>query len=255
MKVQSWCVMAIVLVIFIGGNVWAQSKADMENLKMVYIEDYPPLSWEENGVVTGISIDVLTEALQNRMGIQVTHNVYPWKRAQVMVETGEADGFITLPTDQRRAYTNVCEETVFSADFTLFVNPANPRIEGLQQVRTIADLQEFKVGHIIGSGWAEQAFKGMDVDWAATSESNMRKLAAGRIDAFVINSFVGNWLIKTLELKGKVIEVPEAILRPVPYHLMINTHSRYADILPTFDTTIKEMKADGSLETIFAKYR
>jgi polar amino acid transport system substrate-binding protein len=75
-------------------------------MKLNYFR-YPPLSWEVNGKVRGILVDVLNEALQNRMGIKVTHHEFPWKRAQLMVRYGNADRFTTAPTPERREYTDV----------------------------------------------------------------------------------------------------------------------------------------------------
>ncbi len=239
---------------FIVGASFAQSGSS-DVLRMVYIENYPPLSWKKDKVVTGISIDVLTEALQNRMGIKVSHMVYPWKRAQSMVKKGKAEGLITLPTDARRAYAKVCKETVFSANFTLFANTNNSRINQLKKIRRIDELKEFKIGHILGSGWAEKNLIDLNVQWVSNVESNLRKIAKGRIDATIYNTFVGNWTIKKLGLKNQVMEIPEAALRLIPYHLMINKNSKFVEILPKFDKTIKEMKNDGTLDRIFTKYK
>lgn len=44
-----------------------------EPMKIVYFQDYPPFSWSQNNQMQGILIDVLDEALKNRMDIELSH--------------------------------------------------------------------------------------------------------------------------------------------------------------------------------------
>ncbi|MCP4023872.1 MAG: transporter substrate-binding domain-containing protein, partial [Desulfobacteraceae bacterium] len=81
-------------------------------IKIVYFENFAPFSWKENNQMHGILIDVLTEAIQERIKIGLLHEGYPWARAQSMVRTGKADAFVTVPTPERRAYTEISSEPV-----------------------------------------------------------------------------------------------------------------------------------------------
>jgi polar amino acid transport system substrate-binding protein len=62
--------------------------------KLVYFNNFAQFSWETNEKMQGILIDVLTEAIQNRMGIAVSHKGYPWKRAQLLAKNNHADAFV-----------------------------------------------------------------------------------------------------------------------------------------------------------------
>jgi len=42
-------------------------------MKIVYANNIPPFFWESGGQMHGILTDVLTESIQTRMGIPVTH--------------------------------------------------------------------------------------------------------------------------------------------------------------------------------------
>ena len=100
--------------------------------------------------MNGILIDVLTEAIQTQMGIQVSHEGYPWARAQMMVKLNKADAFVTVPTPERSSYTEISTEPVILATFTLFVSKKNKQIKALQTVKTLSDLTNFNLVHYIG---------------------------------------------------------------------------------------------------------
>jgi len=66
-------------IIFLSYTVPAFAQGTM---KIVYANNIPPFFWESGGQMHGILTDVLTESIQTRMGIPVTHRGYPWARAQ-----------------------------------------------------------------------------------------------------------------------------------------------------------------------------
>lgn len=63
------------------------------NMKVVYFDNFAPYSWvdKQNKQVRGLMIDILNEAIQSRMGINLSHEGYPWKRAQSLVKSGKAE--------------------------------------------------------------------------------------------------------------------------------------------------------------------
>ena len=133
-------------IIFLSYTVPAFAQGTM---KIVYANNIPPFFWESDGQMHGILTDVLTESIQTRMGIPVTHRGYPWARAQKMVKDGDADAFATVPTPERRTYAEVSGEPVVVATFTLFVKAGSPKTEDLKNVRKTSDLKGFKIGHYL----------------------------------------------------------------------------------------------------------
>lgn len=81
-------------------------------MHFVYYDNYKPRSWLSDGKMRGILIDIINEAAHKRSGIDIIQEGFPWKRAQLMVQNGMADAFITLPTPERSAYTLVSRESV-----------------------------------------------------------------------------------------------------------------------------------------------
>ncbi len=227
-----------------------------DQLKVVYFHDFKPFSWKDkNGKVQGILIDVLNESLHNRIGIDITHNGYPWARAQLYVKNGEADAFVTVPTPERRTYTIISAEAAISRKATIFTNKGNPAINGLKAVKTVSDLKDFKQIQYIGNGWAKKTFKGVDVRWVPTLTDVLHRLTTGNYDYFASASKVVNYNIRELGYQDKLIEIPDVVLSTAAFHLCIRKHSSYIKLIPKFDKTIREMRRDGTLEKIYSKYK
>ncbi len=223
-----------------------------EPMKLNYLR-YPPLSWEQDGEMRGIMVDILNEALHARMGITLQHTEFPWARAQQLVADGLADGFTTVPTPERREYTDISREPVVVVNITMFTWKGFPDLAALNKVKTIEDLNGFKLVDYLGSGWAKQNLKGLDVHWVPGFDTALEMLARGRRDVFVQNSLVTHYSLRRLGLDDRVIEVPNA-LSTVTFNLCIGKQSPYASVLPAFDDTLKAMQMDGTMDAIYARY-
>ena len=70
-------------------------------MRLVFANELVPLSFEKDGRITGILVDIAREVFVTRLGQKVALEIYPWERAQHMVEAGSADGFITIITLNR----------------------------------------------------------------------------------------------------------------------------------------------------------
>lgn len=223
-------------------------------MKIVYFNNYPPFSWMENGKMKGIFIDALTEAIQVQMGINVSHEGYPWARAQLMVKTNKADAFVTVPTDERRRYTKISDEPIITATFTLFAPKESKQIKELENVKTLSDLKGIRLINYLGSGWGKANLKDMHVTWKPTLNKVLFLLSKNRYEAFVDTSQVVRFNIKKLGYQDQIIEIP-TILDTTSFNLCIGKKSPYAKIIPRFNETVKRMKIDGKLKKISDKYK
>jgi len=226
-----------------------------ETMKIVYFYDFKPFSWEsEDGKMNGILIDIMNEALIKRMKIDVSHSGYPWARAQKLVKFEKADAFITVPTALRREYTKISSEPVIVSKFSIFTHKDNPRIKSLNEVKSLKELQKFSLIHYLGSGWAKDNLKGMDVFWESNMKKALRHLSLGRYDVFIDVSQVISYNIKELGYKDTIVEIPN-VLDSKPFNLCIGKNSQFVKILPEFEKTIKQMREDGTLKKIYEKYK
>ena len=81
-------------------------------MTFAFFHTYPPYSWEKDGKLQGILIDIATEIIENRLGVTAEYHGYPWERAQINVRDGNNDAFITTPIPSRKLYAGFIEENV-----------------------------------------------------------------------------------------------------------------------------------------------
>ena len=55
----------------------------------------------------GLFYDIISEALEKRMGISVTWTAYPWKRCQENLKAGIDDAILTVPTARTQVPTRL----------------------------------------------------------------------------------------------------------------------------------------------------
>ncbi len=241
-------VFLLLLMCLAGAAVHAQ-----QPLKLVYFNDFAPFSWQGQKKMQGIYVDILHEALSNRMGLNVTHQGYPWARAQSLVKGGKADGFITVATEQRRVYTQVSEK-VTQQHISLFVRASHTNIDKMKKIKSIAQLKGYTLVDYVGNGWGANAFKDLDVHWLARFDQIFPYMMKDRGDAHVASSSMAHYNLKKMELKGKIIELPNP-MGVIYTHLCLSKKSSYVGVLDEFNKVVKGMKKDGSFDAIFEKYK
>jgi len=226
-----------------------------ETLRMVYFDNFPPYSWIENGQIRGILPDVAREVLERKLGVATTHEGMPWARAQEMVKIGKADGFISVPTDQRRSYAQISTESVIVLGNSLFVPAASQNLEALRAVKSLDDLKSFALLDYIGDGWGKEMLAGMQVHYAPSLDQVLRMLAMNRGDGFLQVDLVVLHAIKKLGLGDKIVEIQIPAIPAAPFHLCLGNQSGFRGLLPAFDAALKAMKTDGTLEGIIKNYK
>lgn len=225
-----------------------------EPLTMAYFHDYPPFSWEENGdPIKGILIDILNEALANRMGLNVVHRGYPWARAQQLVRSGKADGLCTVVTPERLEYAASSQEPVIKVAMRAYAASDHPDLATLREVEAVEDLRAFQLASYIGNGWAEQNLSNLNVTWTRTLEQTMRMVALQRVDLSVDPEPVFQFFKRKLGYS----EALRAVGGPLgleEFCLMLGKNSSYRPQMGQFDDVIKDMRLDGTIKTIQDAY-
>ncbi len=220
--------------------------------KLVFAE-YKPYSWvDDRGEVVGIEIDILKEAIHNRMMVPVSFQVLPWARAQILVKQGEADAFVAFPSEQRKLYTKVSKETVTTWGVSIFAPIQGRYVKELSKIHEIAGLKPYALGSMIGNGWAKKNLAGMNVAWVPKMEQLIKLVAFGRVEALPDSPIVVKFYMRELGLEDEIIELNNLVSTTL--HLCIGVKSKYLDMLPQFDETLREMTKDGTLEKILSKY-
>lgn len=223
-----------------------------EKLRVVYFEAYPPYSEGRGGTVHGLFVDVLSEVLA-RLQIKATHTGLPWARAQSLVESGEAEAMVTLATPERLKYTHAGNEAVNIAETRFYAGAHHPRLDKLKAITSIEAAKPFIIGSYIGSGWVAIHMPTHHVEMTPTFEQTLMKLAASRVDLVAGVSDQTRSRIIELGLEKDIVELP-TVIDTWQYKLLVRKTSSFTAILPQVDATLKAMRADGSLEKIYARY-
>lgn len=201
----------------------------------------------------GILIDIMEEALHERLQIPITQTGYPWARAQMQVQAKRADGFVTVPTKERLSYTKAGTESVISLKNNLYTYAGHPQTDKLSQIKSPQELRDYKIADYIGNGWAKETFKNIDVLWLPNQDQVFGMLNQKRIDAVSSDQHTAIRYLKELRIQKNIIELP-VTFKQSDFHLCIRKDSPYVNIIPQFDQTIKQMKQDGTLQKILDRY-
>ncbi len=224
-------------------------------------EDYKPYIYKDNDQkCRGIFYDLMTEIFR-RIDVPLNCKLYPWKRTQVLVHNGLADGMVTVATS-KRLETMVATEPLVTSGEKIFARKDNPRIKQIERIRSIDGMKNFKVVEVVGAGWAEEHFKNLpNVIWVAKLSSALNMLANGRVDIYVMNEFSGVEAIRSMrntpspfqENFKKIIVAPHTLAK-ISYSLLINKDSQWSMLVPRINATLKRIKEDGTYDRIMKRY-
>lgn len=229
-----------------------------EKMLFVYFNDYPPFGWEENQKMRGIYIDIVNEVFENRLGISVQHKGYPWKRAQLMVKLGSADGFCTVVTPERLTFSKPTQESIIDVNFKIFAYINSPKREQLETIDSIAGLKGFKLVDYMGSGWAEENLvkAGLDIYWLAQNEQIWKLLINGRADATVKNEWTTRYALKKAGYHDQILEFSHPMnAEPTSFHIFIGNNSLFLSYRKQVDEELADMKKHGVLQRIYDQYK
>jgi polar amino acid transport system substrate-binding protein len=252
----TWSRIAILLaVLALGGHLpgMVAHSAARQPLRLVFADELAPISFVEDGKLTGIAVDVAIEVFRRRLGRAITVSAYPWERAQHMVEDGEADGFITIATPAREAYVTCGRATVLRAPVHPIVRRDHPRMAELRGAKSLEDLKQFEIASYRGNGWAKQHLEGYNVYYAADFAAHIRGLAQGRADLGIVSTAAGPYYVSKLGLGGQLEMLP-LVLDTLEYVLCLGGKSPSVSDLADFERVLDVLRADGGLGAIFGHY-
>lgn len=219
---------------------------------------FPPFHWvNEKGELTGFFHEILTEALERRMGLKVVWTEYPWPRCQENVRNGLEDAVVTVPTAERAVYTLTHAHPFYQKPLNIFTYSGHPRMRELKGIQSLADLKRggFSVITYSSNGWHKEYVESLGIKTHKTPTLvNVWKMLAGQRGDVVIEWPPGAWpYIADAGVSDKIVDTTVTI-SSMPFHLLIRKTYSPLDILSKFDQTITEMREEGVLTEILSKY-
>ena len=87
---------------------------------------YPPYSYEDNGKITGMAIDIVAEALESQ-GYKIAVELLPWSRVLTSAKRGKIDGVIMIfKNKERQAYYIYSQEVLLPEIISFFKHADSP---------------------------------------------------------------------------------------------------------------------------------
>jgi len=194
----------------------------------------------------GIFIEV-TKEIAKRSGLDIEIKIFPTKRTVMNFHENKVDGFFPALDIMINKDISPSEEMYFKEDFVFFK-------EGSSPVSTIEGLSGKKVGITMGYPYAKKITdaQGFKIEIAPKDEINLKKLAAGRIDAFVVEEKSGLQALKQSGVSGITYEAGKPISRQKVYYAF-QPDAKGKELAAKFSQALSSMKKDGTFGKIMSK--
>jgi polar amino acid transport system substrate-binding protein len=129
---------------------------------------------------TGMAVDALA-VVTRPLGWQIRYRTVPWARAQVMVESGDADAFCTVPTEARQRYAVFSREPLITLDgAVIHFRADNPQAASLRAVSSLDDLRRYSIALPLGDAWPAQLFAGWPNTRTVPGDNDMFNVVLAR---------------------------------------------------------------------------
>ncbi|WP_198782775.1 substrate-binding periplasmic protein [Shewanella putrefaciens] len=208
---------------------------------------------QANGEFTGLGVDILNRFAQQQK-VTIHYQMTPWRRAQSMVERGQADILIGPYFNQARQHLLSFSAKAFYRDEIVFyarntsVIPWNGDYESLKGLR---------IGKMLGWSYGElfnEKTQSLAINEFVDIKSGIERLSRGDLDLLATN-------VRNTEATLANIKIPQAI---GPIFPLIDTQdgfmafpkqAQFAPLKQQFDLFFEDMLQSGELANLSKIHR
>lgn len=215
--------------------------------------DFPPYSYSEGQVIKGIEVDIVKKIFDNQ-GIKYNIELVPFPRALNSVEAGERDFIFNFYKNPDRLKIFDYSDPILENPLVLFVK----KDKNIVFTGKIDELKNYNIGTMLGYTYSPEFDKArkektLKTEEVSGHEPNFQKLAAGRIDIYIVERSVGLYIIKKLGLQKefKYLNVP---LKVQQGYMGISKKNPKKALLVKINAGLQALKASGEYQKIFDKY-
>lgn len=213
--------------------------------------EYAPFTGEalpNGGVVNGL-ISRVAEAA----GVEIAYEYMPWKRALEVARNGQVQA--SSYWGERPDQSGLAMVGPFTLDRNvLFYRKGEPAPE----FSDISDLKGVVIGVTHGYSytpefWAASESGAIETQTAKDDASNFRKLLGGRIDAFIVDEYVGHYLLEqefSAEERDQLAATESALLGSGGFLQVSLTAEGGAALANRLQEAYDKMTASGEMEEI-----
>ncbi len=261
MKVKLSAPITLIVFLFSSFMYGPVLAADKPVVKMAFMADAAPISWLENNVPSGITVEILN-LICNNLGIEAQHIFHPWKRSQLMIKLGKADVMVTTPTGPRFKYAVFGKESALPNYWNVFVHKDNFELaEKVKGFTSLEGLKPYEIVDFLGNGWAAAFLKkedGYNINEVPKIEKIPILLAAKRGDVAINSSTWTNWWADKTGMKDQLVEIDvNWFFTRFHFVLMVSRKSPWVEkgLIRAMDQELLKMKKAGIWHKILAKYK
>ena len=220
-----------------------------EKLRIV-TEPWAPYVYEQQGTMQGLDYETTVIVFQ-RLGVEVQWQFLPWKRCLAMLDQGHADGALDIfHSHERDALLLYPSEPLSEVEFVLFYANERPHpVQSLEEVRGLT--VGTSPGYLYGAAFSDSTL--FNREPAPSHEANFGKLMLGRIDLVITDRRVGQHVINTLGLEGKVSQAPVVVSRQQQF-LAVRRGAGMDLLVQRFAAELKRFKQEPAYSVLSAKY-
>ncbi len=221
-------------------------------------DDWPPYEYLDaaTGEVTGFSTELVRTVLRSLDRSVAPIHVYPWARAVLEVQTGNADVIYTLTrTAERQGYLYFPDEPLHTDIGTLFVRrdrlPSPP-------INRVSDLGRLSLATVRGYSYSPEIQAVLAASDQVTQVSNETQLfgmlARGRIDAVLTYRNVGVAVIDRMALGAEIMAITEPPLFQRRYYVGFNKKAVPLQFVEQFSDQLRRLKQSPDYRRLEQKY-
>jgi polar amino acid transport system substrate-binding protein len=199
---------------------------------IINTQEWAPYNYSVNGKVTGSATEILKNTL-NDMGVQYEIKVYPWARAQYLVENGQADGFYTASKNAKRDAYAVASDSLIPQRWNWYL---------LKESKT--EPKNGSVGAILGSNMLKFT-KDNNYSIKAqppTMEALVKMLTSKRVNAILVNDLVMKEYLKEANISESKFKTVLSKDKPLGIYFSKKFVNENPWFLDKFNETLQKYK-------------
>lgn len=199
----------------------------------------------------GIAHEIVTEAF-SAQGYELKLSIKPWSRALREVATQRYDIALTVwKSGERLEYLYFSEPYLVNSLVFVTLNGNAFDYHGLKS------LEGKRIGVLRGYAYDDAFMNSNDFDRldADNIATNIKKLKAGRIDAFIVDKIFFLWFVKNNDLEINDFQLVKQPLAEKPLYIVVShDHPKKERIISAFNTGLKSLQEADRISVILEQY-
>lgn len=217
---------------------------------------FPPNEMMEGEQVRGVHIDMV-QAAAAKLGINVVFRSYPWKRAMIMLQRGEADAITYMgKTPEREQFGIFVEGNILSRTHNGFfaLKEQAGKFDYSGDLQTVRD-------HVIGtirgrayySEFDQATFLHKD-DGAFDEEALLKKLINGRVDLAMGSISRMRYVAQNLNVADKIVFL-QPYAPPINNYIVFSKAKNHEQLALRFASAMEGIKKSAAYQEILKRYQ